>query len=108
MWSIIWVADYPSPNDFLGVLLGSGSTANEGRWRSPAFDDAIAEAGSTTDAAAAAAAYGRALATVRDEAPALPVTYGTAWSLTRPGLLGATPNGMGILRYAGLAWADGG
>ena len=108
MWSIIWVADYPSPNDFLGVLLGSGSTANEGRWRSPAFDDAIAEAGSTTDAAAAGAAYGRALATVRDEAPALPVTYGTAWSLTRPGLLGATPNGMGILRYAGLAWADGG
>jgi len=108
IWSIIWVADYPSPNDFLGVLLGSGSTANEGRWQSKAFEDAIAEAGATSDATAAAAAYGRALTTVRDEAPALPVTYGTAWSLTRPGLLGATPNGMGILRYAGLAWADGG
>jgi ABC-type oligopeptide transport system substrate-binding subunit len=108
MWSIIWVADYPSPNDFLGVLLGSGSTANEGRWHSEAFDEAIAEAGATTDATAAGAAYGRALAAVRDGAPAMPVTYGTSWSLTRPGLLGATPNGMGILRYAGLAWADGG
>jgi len=108
IWSLIWVADYPSPNDFLGVLLGSGSTANEGRWHSQAFDDAIAEAGSTTDEAAAAAAYAKALGVVRDEAPAMPVTYGTSWSLTRPGLLGATPNGMGILRYAGLAWADGG
>jgi ABC-type transport system substrate-binding protein len=108
IWSIIWVADYPSPNDFLGVLLGSGSTANEGRWSSPAFDRAIADAGSTGDPAAAAAAYARALAIVRDEAPTVPITYGTAWSLTREGLLGATPNGMGILRYAGLAWQDGG
>jgi hypothetical protein len=31
MW-FSWVADYPGRNDFLGVLLGTGSTNNYGRW----------------------------------------------------------------------------
>lgn len=104
IWSLSWVADYPSPNDFLGVLLGTGSTSNSGGWSSPAFDAAIAEAGATADPTKA---YATALAIVRDEAPTIPVGYGAAWALTRDGLLGASPNGMGILRMAGLAWAPG-
>ena len=32
IWSLGWVADYPGRNDFLGVLLGTGSTNNYGRW----------------------------------------------------------------------------
>ena len=52
-----WVADYPGPNDFLGVLLGSGASNNYGRWCSPAFDQAIARRRSRRrDPAAAAAA----------------------------------------------------
>jgi hypothetical protein len=42
---------------------------------------------------------------VRDQAPVVPVSYGTSWTLVRDGLLGATQNGLGILRLAGLAWA---
>ena len=38
LWSLSWVADYPGPNDFLGVLLGTGSTANQGGWSSGPFD----------------------------------------------------------------------
>ena len=53
----------------------------------------------------ATAAYARALEIVRDEAPAVPVSYGTSYTLVREGLLGATQNGLGILRLAGLAWA---
>ena len=45
------------------------------------------------------------MAIVRDDVPAVPVTYGTAYSLVRDGLLGATTTGTGILRLAGLAWA---
>ena len=106
IWSLTWVADYPGPNDFLGVLLGTGSTANEGGWSSPAFDDAIADATSASDAATATAAYARALAIVRDEAPVVPVAYGTSFSLVRDGLLGASTNGTGIMRLAGLAWGS--
>ena len=69
LWSLSWVADYPGPNDFLGVLLGTGSTANEGGWSNAAFDAAIAEAGAAASADEATSAYARALGVVRDEAP---------------------------------------
>ncbi len=107
LWSLSWVADYPGPNDFLGVLLGTGSTANQGGWSSPAFDAAIADATSASNAADATSAYARAMGIVRDDAPVVPVSYGTSFSLVRQGLLGASQNGLGILRLAGLAWGNG-
>jgi oligopeptide transport system substrate-binding protein len=106
MWSLGWVADYPGRNDFLGVLLQTGASANYGRWSSPEFDAAIAEAGSATDEAASAAAYDRAEEVVRDQVPVVPLAYGTGWALSRGGLLGATQNGLGIVRMAGLAWSE--
>ena len=105
IWSTNWIADYPGPNDFLGVLLGTGSTANQGGWSSQPFDDAITEATSAASPEAATEAYGRAMAIVRDDAPTVPVTYGTSYTLVREGLLGAATTGTGILRLAGLAWA---
>ncbi len=107
IWSLSWVADFPGPNDFLGVLLETGSTANQGQWSSDGFDAAIAEATSAADPAAATAAYGRAEAIVREQVPVVPVSYGTSFSLVRDGLLGASQNGLGIMRLAGLAWSDG-
>jgi ABC-type transport system substrate-binding protein len=104
MWQLSWVADYPGRNDFLGILLGTGSTNNYGRWSSPEFDAAIAEAGATTDATAASAAYDRAEDIVQRDAPVVPITYGTGWALASDGLLGAGQNGLGALRFAGLAW----
>jgi len=104
LWSLSWVADYPGPNDFLGVLLGTGSTANSGGWSNPDFDAAIADAGGAATPDDASAAYARALGIVRDQAPVVPVSYGTSYSLVRDGLLGATQNGLGILRLAGLSW----
>jgi oligopeptide transport system substrate-binding protein len=106
MWTLGWVADYPGRNDFLGVLLNTTATNNYGRWSSPAFDAAIAEAGSATDPDAASAAYDRAEAIVRDEVPVVPVVYSTGWALSRDGLLGADQNGLGVVRMAGLAWAE--
>jgi oligopeptide transport system substrate-binding protein len=105
IWTTSWVADFPGPNDFLGVLLETGSTANQGGWSSPAFDAAITDATSASDQAAATAAYAAALGIVRDEVPVVPVSYGTSFSLVRDGLLGAGQTGTGILRLAGLAWA---
>jgi oligopeptide transport system substrate-binding protein len=104
IWSTTWVADYPGPNDFLGVLLGSGSTANQGGWSSAPFDDAIARATSAEDPEAAADAYAEALGIVRDDAPVVPVSHGTSFSLVREGLLGASTTGTGTLRLAGLGW----
>lgn len=107
IWSLSWVADYPGPNDFLGVLLGSGSTANQGAWSSEAFDAAVAEATSAASPDAAMAAYAKAMGIIRDEVPVVPVAYGTSYSLVRDGLTGAYDNGQGIIRLAGLAWGTG-
>jgi ABC-type transport system substrate-binding protein len=105
MWELGWIADYPGPNDFLGVLLGSDSSSNTGRWSSTEFDGAIAEALGTRDPAAAQAAFERALAIVQRDVPVVPLSYGDSWALSRNGLLGAGENGLGIKRLAGLAWA---
>jgi ABC-type oligopeptide transport system substrate-binding subunit len=105
MWALSWIADYPSPNDFLGILLGTGQPNNYGGWSNAAFDAAIAGAVGTDDADASRAGYDAAEAILRDEVPVVPVSYGTSAALAREGLLGATTNGMGILRLAGLAWA---
>ncbi len=106
LWSLSWIADYPGPNDFLGVLLGTGSTSNQGGWSSAPFDAAITDATSAADPTDATAAYARAMTILREDVPAVPVSYGTSFSLVRDGLKGASQTGTGILRLAGLAWGD--
>ena len=106
MWSQGWVADYPGRNDFLGILLGSGSSNNYGHYSSSEFDAAIATAGAATDETAATAAYDQAETIVQRDVPVVPLSYGTGWALSRTGLTGAGQNGLGIVRMAGLAWAD--
>jgi oligopeptide transport system substrate-binding protein len=105
IWSISWIADYPGRNDFLGVLLGSDSTNDYGRWTSTEFDAAIADAAAAGDAAGTGVAFDRAEAIVQRDVPVVPLAYGTGWALSRDGLLGAGQNGLGIIRMAGLAWA---
>ncbi len=106
MWNLGWVADYPGRNDFLGILLGSASSNNYGHYSSPEFDAAIAAAGAATDEAAATAAYDEAETIIQRDVPVVPLSYGSGSALARTGLLGAGQNGLGILRMAGLAWAD--
>jgi ABC-type transport system substrate-binding protein len=106
IWGLSWIADYPGPNDFLGLLLGSDSSNNYGRWRSTEFDAAIAEALSAEDEATARAAYDRAESIVQRDVPVVPLSYGPGWALSNPKLLGAGQNGLGSIRMAGLAWAD--
>ena len=68
---------------------------------------AITEATSAASPADATSAYARAMGIVRDDAPTVPVAYGTSFSLVRDGLQGAAQTGTGILRLAGLSWGDG-
>ena len=76
IFSMGWIADYPGPNDFLGILLGTGASNNYGRWSSSAFDGAVTEALAAPDPAAARAAFDTAEGIVRDEAPVIPLSYG--------------------------------
>jgi ABC-type transport system substrate-binding protein len=104
LWTLAWSADYPHPHDILGLLLRSDSSANEGRWSDARFDELIDAAAATDDPDEQARLYARAQAIVRDEAPLLPVGYSDTWSLGRDGLLGARVSGVGLIRFADMAW----
>ena len=68
------------------------------------FDAAIADAGASSDEAAARAAFDRAEDVVKRDVPVIAMSYGTGWALAKDGLLGAGQNGLGSMRFAGLAW----
>jgi ABC-type oligopeptide transport system substrate-binding subunit len=106
MWTLAWSADFPHAHDFLGLLLRSGSSANAGGWSDPAYDALIDDAAATSDPAEQERLYAEAQAIVREMAPVIPMRYGGTWALSRGGLLGSDVSGVGILRYAGLAWAS--
>lgn len=103
-WTLSWIADYPQPQDFLGLLLETGSSSNEGRWSDAGFDAALAAAAGTDDPAEQELHYADAQRVVQREAPVIPVSYGRSWSLAREGLLGAQESGVGFIRLAGVAW----
>jgi oligopeptide transport system substrate-binding protein len=104
MWQLGWAADFPHPQDFLGLLLESGSPNNVGGWSDPAFDAALDAAASTDDPAEQTAHYEEAQRIVADQVPVIPLEYPEDWALSRSGLLGARDPGIGIIRYAGLSW----
>jgi oligopeptide transport system substrate-binding protein len=104
LWTMAWRADYPHPHDILGLLLLSGSSANEGRWSDAHFDELIDAAAATTDPTEQRALYAEAQDIVRDEVPLIPIGYGEGWALSREGLRGADVSGVGLMRYAELAW----
>ncbi|MET0773590.1 MAG: peptide ABC transporter substrate-binding protein [Candidatus Limnocylindrales bacterium] len=105
MWQLGWAADFPHPQDFLGLLLETGSANNVGGWSDAAFDAALDAAASTDDPAEQMAHYQEAQRIVADQVPLIALEYPEDWALSRDGLLGAGDPGLGIIRYAGLGWA---
>jgi hypothetical protein len=49
--------------------------------------------------------YATAQTILRDQAPVVPMEAFRGWALSRNGLLGALPDGAGIMRYAGMTWS---
>jgi ABC-type oligopeptide transport system substrate-binding subunit len=107
LWNVAWSADYPHAHDFLGLLLETGSASNEGRWSNADYDALIEQAAATDDPDEQAAIYARAQEILRAEAPVVPVEWSSGWALSRTGLLGAAPSGVGYIRFAGLDWVAG-
>jgi oligopeptide transport system substrate-binding protein len=105
-WNLSWIADYPSPHDFLGLLAESGSGNNYARWSNRAYDAALEAAAATADVAQQQRHYDTAQRILRDEAALIPVSYSQGWALSSPRLLGANQSGVGFLRLAGLKWSD--
>ena len=107
LWTLSWIADYPHAHDFLGLLLETGSVTNYGQWSNSDYDAAIEAAAAANDPAEQATHYAAAQRILREHAPIVPVDYGESWVHSRDGLLGALESGVGMVRLAGVDWAEG-
>ena len=87
-----------------GCCCAATARPTSGGWANAAYDDLIDTAAATADPAEQAALYEQAQAIVRDEVPLIPLSYGDSWALSREGLRGAAVSGVGLLRFADLAW----
>ena len=106
IWALEWVADYPASQDFLGLLLTTGSSNDYGGWSDAAFDADVAAGAASADPAVQAQHFADAQRIVQQEVPVVPVSYSQGWALVRAGLLGAAASSLGILRWAGLSWGS--
>ncbi|GAA1761985.1 ABC transporter substrate-binding protein [Nostocoides vanveenii] len=78
-----WQMDYPSIENFLAPLYGTGAGSNDGDYSSDKFDTLIKEAAAAPEAAAANAKYQEAEAVLGEDFPTIPMWYGKAiagWS----------------------------
>lgn len=104
IFTINWIADYPSPYALYSLLLLPDAASNYGGWTDETFVELLETASSADDEAELAAAYREVDARVDAEAPVIPWSYGTSWWLVRPGLRGLGNLTTGILDLGRVSW----
>ncbi len=103
LWRMTWYADWPDPDNFLGVQFATGAGANFGRYSNPAFDDLIRRARHEPDAAAREALYAEADALLIEDAALVPIYWYGTDILVRPDLQGVTLSPLGAFA---IAWEE--
>ncbi len=104
IFTINWIADYPSPYALYSLLLLPDATSNYGRWNDPEFLRLLDAASAAIGTSAQAAAYGAVDARVDQEVPVIPWSYGAGWWLVRPGLRGLGNLTVGLTDFGRVSW----
>ena len=102
MFYIGWVADYPDPEDFLGVLFSGTSQGNDTGYNQSQVNQILAQASAETDPQKRGAFYAQANALVVQDAPAIPLFFDTEYDLVRPSVKGLTITPLGIVSFVGV------
>ncbi len=85
-----WIGDYVDPNTFLDLWITGGGN-NRTRWSNSAYDNFIASAAATSDAAVRFNAFQKAETILLDELPIMPIYLYVSLSLIQPGVRGWHP-----------------
>ncbi|HNC23779.1 MAG TPA: peptide ABC transporter substrate-binding protein [Opitutaceae bacterium] len=93
-----WTADFADPITFLNLFTTNGGNNWTG-WGSPAYDQLIARANQTADAATRFALLQEAESLLLREAPIVPVLHGARTYLIHPSVHHWEPSPVGIHRY---------
>lgn len=83
-----WMADYPDPQNFLSLLLGSGSPENRTGYANPAFDALCREADGLGDLTKRLSLYAKAERIAIDDAPWIPLYFQRDVELIKPHVKG--------------------
>ena len=106
IFTINWIADYPSPYALYSLLLLPGAASNYGHWDDPQFAQLLETAAAGDDPATEAQAYAAVERRVDDQAPVIPWSYDESWWLTKSGLRGLGNLTIGLLDFGRLSWDD--
>jgi ABC-type transport system substrate-binding protein len=104
VFTVNWIADYPSPHALYSLLLAAGAASNYGRWHDEQFDQLLDAAGMAEDPGAQATAYAAVDARVDEQAPLIPWSYDAGWWLARDGLTGLGNLTTGLLDFGRVGW----
>ncbi|HEY8921856.1 MAG TPA: peptide ABC transporter substrate-binding protein [Candidatus Limnocylindria bacterium] len=104
VFTINWIADYPSPYALYSLLLLPDATSNYGGWKDPEFVRLLAAASAAGSEADQAVAYRAVDDRVDSEVPVIPWAYGAGWWLARPGLRGLGNLTTGLLDLGRVSW----
>ena len=104
IFTINWIADYPSPYALYSLLLLPDAASNYGDWTDSEFVRLLEAASAAETDAAQATAYREVDAYVDNLAPVIPWSYPTSWWLVRPGLRGLGNLTTGILDFGRVSW----
>ncbi len=104
VFTIDWVADYPSPHALYDLLLAPDAHSNYGRWQDPMFGDLLDTAAAAETPEQQASAYAAVEREVDAQAPVIPWAYDQSTWLVRPGLRGLGTLTVGLLDFGLVSW----
>jgi oligopeptide transport system substrate-binding protein len=104
VFTVNWIADYPSPHAIYSLLLEPGALSNYGDWADDEFDRLLDAAATADGDAEIAAAYQAVEAHVREQAPLIPWSYGATWWLVADGLRGLGNLTTGLIDLGRVSW----
>jgi len=96
LFSMGWIADYPDPHNFLGTLFVTGESNNIAHYSNPDLDELLDRAAGEQDDDARLELYREAERLLIDEAPCLPLMYGSNHVLVKPYVSGFRLSPLGV------------
>jgi oligopeptide transport system substrate-binding protein len=103
IFTVNWIADYPSPHAIYGLLLEPGAASNYGDWRDEQFAQLLEDAARAPESEVGAA-YEAVDAYVAEQAPVVPWSYGETWWLVADGLRGLGNLTIGLIDFGRVSW----
>ncbi len=93
-----WIGDYVDPGTYLELFTADSGNNSTG-WSDHEYDRLVATAGSTIDPARRAVLYRQAETLLLDEAPIVPIFFGTRIFLCHPAVRNWRPALLGLHQY---------